>query len=68
MEIPAACPMRGEVYIDECVVFTLGGMADALDVPVDVVFERDALCRFIALANGLLAQPAPTLDLLAGTP
>jgi hypothetical protein len=59
VEVPAGCPMAGEVYAEGTVLFTLGGVRDALDRPLTVVFERAALHRFLVVANAMLAEPIP---------
>lgn len=69
LDIPDACRMRGEFDPDRRLEFMFGGLRDG----VNVVFERQALERFVTLANTLLAVPVsddtqadlPKLELLS---
>jgi hypothetical protein len=59
VEVPASCPVRAENDPDSGVHFTIGSTVNAVDVPVELVFERGALRRFVALARELLAESEP---------
>jgi hypothetical protein len=54
LNIPDTCSMRGEFDPDHRLEFMFGGLRDG----VNVVFERQALERFVTLANTMLAIPA----------
>lgn len=55
LEVPEACCLSVEYTGDGDLHFMMGDPHDG----VDLLFEPEALRRFVALANDALAQPKP---------
>lgn len=59
LDIPDDCRMAAQITADGDVQFTMGDRQDGLEI----VFEHEALIRFVALASDVLAQPEPADDM-----